>query len=209
MDGFTDTLAQRFETPQEMITANGQAEAMEIQNLQEQAKKDAESMKTLQEQVDKYEGVLDKFNESVASLDKKINEIQPIEGSSAIDTEEYTSKLSGVEGKLQEHIHKENVRVYRNVQAAVIDELSKQTAALTSKMDELAASISRLDTSLTEKMEDDSKALEEGFAKLGEDSIASAKKATKSKAVLPLQIIMFIVVVADLAMNVLKFLGII
>lgn len=186
MDGFTDSLSQRFKTPQDMINANSQA--------------DAEEMKNLQEQVEKYEGVLDKINETVDTLDKKIDEIKPAEAP-VIDTEEYTTKLSGVEGKLQEHIHKENVRVYRNVQASVVDELSKQT-------EELSEKINKLDVKL-DKIEETLNSLAQGQTSNKEFLTDEAAKAGKGKAVLPLQIIAFIVLLADVAFNVLRYLGII
>jgi len=185
MDGFTDTLSQHFASPQDMIAANGQA--------------DAEEMLSLKEQVDKYEGVLDRFNETVDSLDRKISEIKPVENT-APSTEEYTSKLSGVEGKLQDHIHKENVRVYRNVQASVVDELAKQTDTLTSRIDNLDAKLASQD----EKLNQLGSIITQNSEAVG----AKAQKAGKGKAVLPLQIIILVALLADIAFNVLVYLGI-
>lgn len=206
MDGFTDVLSQHFNSTQEMITANSQADAKEMQNLQEQ--------------VEKYEGVLDRINETVDSLDKKISEIQPADvPAPVIDTEEYTSKLTGVEGKLADHIHKENVRVYRNVQASVVDELSKQTEALTGSIKEIMSDtttkVSEGVSQMSEKVDALSgrlDAIEEKYDEKLDKLQNSADKSCltgKGKAVLPVQIIMFILVIADLAINVLKILGII
>lgn len=165
MDGFTDSLSQHFSSPQDMINANSQAEAEEMDNLKDQ--------------IGKYEGVLEKLNETVSAMDRS-------------------------DGDLQEHIHKENVRVYRNVQAAFIEELAKQNSAIDQKLDNIAEELegridaqfdARLGTKFDEKLQE--------LKRLAED-----KSAFKNKAVLPLQIIIFIAVIADLAINVLKILGI-
>lgn len=51
-------------------------------------------------------------------------------------------KLQELFGNADEFVHKENVKVYRNVQAAVVEELEKQTQALLSAKDELIENIS-------------------------------------------------------------------
>lgn len=42
--------------------------------------------------------------------------------------------------RLEDHVHKENVRVYRNVQAAVSDEISQQTRELNTRLDKIEKS---------------------------------------------------------------------
>lgn len=51
-------------------------------------------------------------------------------------------KLQELFSNSDEFVHKENVKVYRNVQAAVVEELEKQTQALLSARDELVENIS-------------------------------------------------------------------
>lgn len=207
MDGFTDSLSERFKTPQDMINANSQA--------------DAEEIKSLQDQVEKYEGVLEKINETVdtldkklletagtlnkklnataGSLDKKIDEIKPAPVVKA-DTEEFSTKLSGVEGKLQEHIHKENVRVYRNVQASVVDELDKQTKTLAEQLTAMDDKLSRIYEAvfiLTEEQKANNATLLEKLAKI-----------KRGKANVGLQIVVLIAALADLAFNLLRYFGI-
>lgn len=187
MDGFNDSLSQRFATPQDMIAANSQADAEEMQNLKDQ--------------VDKYEGVLDRFNETVESLDKKISEIKPESGNSD-DAEEYSARIEGVSTKLQEHIHKENVRVYRNVQAAFADEIGKQTKIMNEGFSTINSKVSS-QNAIVIKLEEEVAAL---HAKI--DAAEAAKYTGKGKAVLSLQILIFIIALSDLAFNVLKFLGV-
>ena len=191
MDGFTDTLSQRFASSQEMINANAQAEAEEMQNLQQQ--------------VSRYEGVLERINETVDTLEKKIGEIQAADTTEQKDAaEEYTAKLTGVEGKLQEHIHKENVRVYRNVQASVADELSKQTKALVQNIERLEERLTGIETGLAgleARIEEQNKSNTSVLETM-------EKHIVKGKARLSLQIIIMLLVCADIAFAVLRFLGI-
>jgi len=131
MDTFMDKLAQKL-TAQEMIKANAAA--------------DAEEMKKLQMQIDEYRKILDKMqalldnaqvdggaiNRLVEESVAKIEQIQA-------DTQGYDKLQESVtefEGSLgekltalDENIHKECVKVYRNVQAVVVEENAKQTDA--------------------------------------------------------------------------------
>jgi len=134
MDTFMDKLAQKL-TAQEMIKANAAA--------------DAEEMKKLQMQIDEYRKILDKMqalldnaqvdggaiNRLVEESVAKIEQIQA-------DTQGYDKLQESVtefEGSLgekltalDENIHKECVKVYRNVQAVVVEESEKQKEALES-----------------------------------------------------------------------------
>lgn len=132
MDTFMDKLAQKL-TAQEMIKANAAA--------------DAEEMKKLQVQIDEYRKVLDKMqtlldnaqvdggaiNRLVEESVAKIEQIQA-------DTQGYDKLQESVTAldsslgtkltALDENIHKECVKVYRNVQAVVVEENSKQSDAI-------------------------------------------------------------------------------
>lgn len=45
--------------------------------------------------------------------------------------------------KLEEYVHKENVRVYRNVQASVVDETSKKATEIYTRLDRIEASVKK------------------------------------------------------------------
>lgn len=86
--------------------------------------------------------------ESEAQRDGEVKEQieKKIENQIESQTEELRSTLSGNMEKLlelfnnaDEFVHKENVKVYRNVQAAVVEELEKQTQSLLSGREELLA----------------------------------------------------------------------
>lgn len=143
MDTFMDKLAQKLNA-QEMIKANAAAEAAETARLKEQnavyeemlhklqtsSEQNEASAQKLEAEVVKAEQNTAKIEELTAAAIAKIEEMQ----ASAQNTEELTELLDALK-KLQEekfeqltdHVHKENVKVYRNVQAVVIDELAKGT----------------------------------------------------------------------------------
>lgn len=154
MDTFMDKLAQKL-TAQEMIKANTAA--------------DAEEMKKLKNQVEKYEDILNRMQnlieDSAAKLEKakvdgseinrlveagiakisqmELDSLEIDELSENLDrmTETLQAKLDGINenaGHLElalgekldsanENIHKECVKVYRNVQAVVVEENAKQS----------------------------------------------------------------------------------
>ena len=203
MDGFTDRLSQHFATPQDVINANGQAEATESARLQAEVR-----------------GLIN-------TLEVKLGELKASEAPAA-DMEEYAAQLSGVGDKLESHIHKENVRVYRNVQASVNDELAKQTeelkrefaeiteklgSDLTSKSDIIIGELSEqteLLAAMMETLNEQQKSQGEaisGMAVKMNHMETEVKNAVKSRALLAIQIIMLILVLGDLAINILLTLG--
>jgi len=181
MDGFVEKFTQRFTTAQDMITANGEAEATQVEQLQTE-------VRTL-----------------LDTLDTKMGELSAA-SEQTLDT-----------GKLETHIHKENVRVYRNVQAPVTDELSKQTESLKEELGSQTESLKEEFNSQTELLSAMMETLNEQQKSQGEaistmavrmnEMEASVKRTVKRKAVLPLQIIILILLLGDLAINVLLTLG--
>lgn len=204
MDGFTDRLSQHFASPQDMINANGQAEATESARLQAEVR-----------------GLLN-------TLEVKLGELKASEAPAA-DLEGYSAQITGVGDKLESHIHKENVRVYRNVQASVADELSKQTEQLKSEFAEITDKLGEdfsskndiiiqelseqtdLLTAMMETLNEQQKGQGEaisGMAVKMNNMEKEVKSAVKNRALLAVQIIMFILVLGDLAINILLTLGI-
>lgn len=140
MDGFMDKLTQRFGT-QDVIRVNSEAEAKEL-----------EASRTA---VKEYEKILSEIkrlnlktvetNEMTAQLVQasleKLNQYQAQPAGEAKDNSE---EIAAIKTTLEEEnaaildalkeqgefIHKENVRVYRNVQVSIVDELKLQTEAL-------------------------------------------------------------------------------
>ena len=45
--------------------------------------------------------------------------------------------------KLEEHVHRENVRVYRNVQAALVDEAGKKAREMNTRLDQMEGTLKK------------------------------------------------------------------
>lgn len=170
MDTFMDKLAQKL-TAQEMIKANTAAETEELNNLKNQVKEYNECLKRMQEvtretkalnsrmdsllsetitpQIQKLveDGILkldaakvdgDQINQLVEAGIAKIQELQ--QDTQAL--EELKQQLGEKVDGANENVHKECVKVYRNVQASVLEENSKQTENILGNINQLKGRIS-------------------------------------------------------------------
>ncbi len=128
MDTFIDKLAQK-KNAQEMIRANSAAEAAKMDQMQKQMKAYDELMQEIRrvniktaENVDNVQGVLSQCMEKLTALETE-----------NVQAEDVEKQLAGIKTLLEERltqseefVHRENVKVYRNVQAAFTEELAKQ-----------------------------------------------------------------------------------
>ena len=154
MDTFMDKLAQKLNA-QEMIKANSAADAEEMDQLKNQLREYDECLAQMQQANKELRAVnhametlmsetiapeVTKLSEeSVAAIRKmqqenteKLQELQQ-------NTEELEELRKHLDEKLDgsdENVHKECVKVYRNVQAAVVEENEKQTEAIAGKIKE-------------------------------------------------------------------------
>lgn len=128
MDTFIDKLAQK-KNAQEMIRANSAAEAVKMAQMQDQ-------LKACDEVMQETRRVNLKTSENVENMRKLLAEcMDKLKGLEVErkDTDSMEQELAGIKALLEERIsqsedftHKENVKVYRNVQAAFTEELAKQ-----------------------------------------------------------------------------------
>ena len=125
MDMFMDKLTHKL-TAQEMIKANAAADAAELTQLKEQTATYEALFEKMKQSNDKNAADIENL---VASAMAKIEDIK----AGTKDTEdlklilEELKKLQSEQyEQLTDHVHKENVKVYRNVQAVVVDEAAKQ-----------------------------------------------------------------------------------
>lgn len=134
MDTFMDKLAHKL-AAQEMIKANMAADAEEMNKLKEKTKEYAECL----EQVQKLaEAGVDRINETQKSTEAQMNaEVQAVLEELKAQLAEQPEALEELKKQLgekvaasNENIHKECVKVYRNVQAVVVEENGKQTEAV-------------------------------------------------------------------------------
>ena len=154
MDTFMDKLAQKLNA-QEMIKANSAADAEEMDQLKNQLREYDECLAQMQQANKELRAVNHAMetlmSETIAPEVTKLSE----ESVAAIRKmqQEYTTKLEEIRQNTEEleelrkhldekldgsdeNVHKECVKVYRNVQAAVVEENEKQTEAIAGKIKE-------------------------------------------------------------------------
>ena len=177
MDNFIDKLAQKFNA-QELIKANTQAEAKELERLQLQV---AEYERILQEirrlnyknaELSEQLGTMvgentDKLNAMKEDEQKLLSALRDItdeqsrnreadlerreaeriekEKGTASEMEMLTALLEEKFQRADDFVHKENVKVYRNVQAVVTEELKKHAQTGKSADEELKNAVESLE----------------------------------------------------------------
>lgn len=131
MDMFMDKLAQKL-TAQEMIKANSAAEVEEVNRLKAQIEEYDKCLENLKGLI--AEGVvsLEQARVDGGEIDRLVQEsiekIRQIQQNSQIGEELKTHFNEKMENS-NEYVHKECVKVYRNVQAVVVEESGKQSQA--------------------------------------------------------------------------------
>ena len=154
MDNFMDKLAQRFNA-QEMIKANSQAEAKELERLRQQTEmydgylkemrslnlKNVEVAEQITQMAGQIQKLTDQAVEKIAGMQEVAGKEQVqamIEKLGQLQDDIVAAKQQAEESgkQLEDFMHKESVKVYRNVQAAVSEELSGKVSELTDKLDQ-------------------------------------------------------------------------
>ena len=155
MDTFMDKLAQKF-TAQEIIKANAAAEAADLQRTREQVKKYTDCIQEMKQVNDDTKAVLVQIEQTLtagmeqfkkaeipledlnALIESSLEKIQELQTVSCSVQENLKSHIDAVSSNITDFVHKENVKVYRNVQAVVVDELKKQNEELDVKFESLS-----------------------------------------------------------------------
>ena len=163
MDTFMDKLAQKLNA-QEMIKANSAADAEEMDQLKSQLREYDECLAQMQQVNQELKAInheMEKLmSETIVPEVTRISEesvtvIRKLQQENAEKLQEleqqYTAKLEEIQqstdalDELRKHldekldagdesVHKECVKVYRNVQAAVVEENEKQTEEIATKI---------------------------------------------------------------------------
>lgn len=129
MDAFIDKFAQK-KNAQEMIRANSAAEAAKMAQMQDQLKAYDEVMQDIRRVNLKTSENVENMRKLLAACMEKLEGLESEDG----NAKSMEQELAGIKTILEERfaqsedfVHKESVKVYRNVQAAFADELVKQT----------------------------------------------------------------------------------
>lgn len=149
MDTFMDKLAQKL-VAQDMIKANSAADAQELQSTKSQIaqydsllaeiqnlhKMNTESARQVSEIVEGSISRLDNTSKVDQLVEESINKIKEMQQAGQ-NIEELEEKLATLKADLtvffeemSDHVHKENVKVYRNVQAVIVEETAKTNELL-------------------------------------------------------------------------------
>ena len=152
MDTFMDKLAQKF-TAQEIIKANSAAEAAELQRTREQVEKYNDCLQEMKLVNDETKAVIAQMEQTLAAgmeqfknaelpldglrvlLETNLEKLQDLQEKSGNMQENLKEHMEAVSNNVMDFVHKENVKVYRNVQAVVVDELKKQNEELAVKFE--------------------------------------------------------------------------
>ncbi len=132
MDGFKEKLVKQCGTD-DIIRANSEAEAKEFQEVKEELKNYEAAAAEIRRLYLKCVETNEQTGQLVAETIEKLESI----------SSDNTSG-EGMAKEQEEFIHKENVRVYRNVQASIVEELELQTQALADQNSDLKKQIKKL-----------------------------------------------------------------
>ncbi len=128
MDTIIDKLAQK-KNAQEMIRANSAAEAARMEQMQKQIKAYDEAMQEIRRVNIKTSENLENMRGLLSQCVEKLESVKAEDESDADAGKQLAEIKALLEERLtqtENFVHKENVKVYRNVQAAFTEELEKQ-----------------------------------------------------------------------------------
>ena len=166
MDNFMDKLTTKQFDAGELIKANGQAEERELNRMKELAEENDNLLQEIRrlnlknvelteqagqliqcgiEQFEEYDRTADKTRISFEELEAEMKTaFASLENAIASMGEKPSNpKADSPEGlleaikALEEHVHKENVKVYRNVQAVVMDQSTQRAREMGDRLDVL------------------------------------------------------------------------
>ncbi|SEM49640.1 MULTISPECIES: hypothetical protein [unclassified Butyrivibrio] len=177
---------------QEMIKANTAAEAAHREQIESQNKQYEEEIavlrqnaKKLEDRLNNIEDVLDDLKNGKIEADRMSKEL-----GSAV--KELNESLADRFDKSDEATHDVGVRIYRNVQASVADEQKKQLDEIREDLKKQMESIRSEFTVLVRQL----------------DSMQRANRA-KNRGLMPLVVVTLLAVIADLALLILRIVGLV
>ena len=137
MDSFFEKITGRFGS-NGVIKANAEAEAKELEKAREKVTDLEKAVSDMRRLSLKAVETNEATTQLVAAAIEKIEEVRATGGSmSSDDLSKITAELEALKNTVEtsfkasgEEAHLENVRVYRNVQASVIEELKQQSEAI-------------------------------------------------------------------------------
>ena len=185
---------------QEMIKANNAAEAAHREQIEKQNKQYEEEIDVLKKNADKLEARLGSIEGILKDLKepKETNEAGAGDFDRVIDSikEDIEKRMD----KTDEATHDIGVRIYRNVQASVIDEQKKQLEDIREDLHKQTDAIKGEFSVLLRRLDTTRNQLEEQYQN---------SNKSNGKGVVPLLVLVLIISLGDLVFNILRFLGLV
>ena len=199
MENFMDRNEKKI-SAQEMIRANEAAEAARREQIENQNRQYEEEIAVLRQNAQKLESRLDGIEDALKEL-----------GTQSRDVDASPSNVDAVIGDLKDNLEKRldksdaathdvGVRIYRNVQASVIDEQNKQLSEIREDFKKQLDSIRGEFSVLLRRLDTTRNQLEEEYKN---------NNTNKNKGIVPLAVIILIVSIADLVINIVRMLGLV
>ena len=136
MDNFMDKLAEKLNAG-EIIKANREADTEQMEMLQGKIKeyeKCLEEMCRMNQELQKTAAGMktesSEEQEALARLEKSVEILQQAVNMQHKSVDEVKRSMEELSVRVNDFVHKENVKVYRNVQAVVVEEAAKQNEAV-------------------------------------------------------------------------------
>lgn len=136
MDNFMDKLAEKLNAG-EIIKANREADTEQMEMLQGKIKeyeKCLEQMCRMNQELQNTIGGMktesSEEQETLARLEKSVEILQQAVNMQHKSVDEVKRSMEELSVRINDFVHKENVKVYRNVQAVVVEEAAKQNEAV-------------------------------------------------------------------------------
>lgn len=139
MDSFIEKITQKFGS-QDIIKANSEAEARQLKEAEDKAKELENDIAQMRRLSLKCVETNELTNQLISTAIERIEEFRaatPEAVTANCDLQPVIEQLQAIRDGIDESfraqedtIHKENVRVYRNVQASIVEELKQQSEAL-------------------------------------------------------------------------------
>ena len=199
MENLMEKVTQRLGA-QEIIRANVAAEAAETERLKKQEENYKSEIAELKENASRTEDLLMQIRTYIGKNNNENNDeivrlIDELDKSLKTMLEETNDKLSKRLDETDEKNHDVGVRVYRNVQASLIDEQKKQTEEILQAVNNISSDKMRSD--MKEQFKELTRKVDALYTQVG----------TKNNGVVPISVISLIVSIATLVLLCLRLMG--
>jgi len=199
MENLMEKVTQRLGA-QEIIRANVAAEAAETELLKKQEENYKSEIAELKENASRTEDLLMQIRTYIGKNNNENNDeivrlVDELDKNLKTMLEETNDKLSKRLDETDEKNHDVGVRVYRNVQASLVDEQKKQTEEILQAVNNISSD--KMKSDMQEQFKELTRKVDALYTQVG----------TKNNGVVPISVISLIVSIATLVLLCLRLMG--